>query len=63
LFQVEKVASRKPTAANAGAPGAVASVAPISYVLAAQSDDNCFYDLDRNNFAPRLAVAWTPLLG
>jgi len=45
-------------AAQQGRPSS--SVPPIAYVLDAQSSGKGFYDWDRNNFAPRLAVAWTP---
>ena len=48
-------------AAQQGRPSS--SVAPISYVLDKQSGARGFYDWDRNNFAPRLAVAWTPRAG
>ncbi|MCI0387682.1 MAG: TonB-dependent receptor [Acidobacteria bacterium] len=48
-------------AAEAGRPST--SVAPIAYVLDKQSGAKGFYDWDRNNFAPRLAAAWTPRVG
>ncbi len=48
-------------AAEQGRPSS--SVAPIAYVLDKQSGAKGFYDWDRNNFAPRLAVAWTPRSG
>jgi hypothetical protein len=48
-------------AAEAGR--ASSSVAPIAYVLDKQAGNQGFYDWDRNNFAPRLAAAWTPRAG
>jgi len=48
-------------AAEAGRPST--SVAPIAYVLDKQAGNQGFYDWDRNNFAPRLAAAWTPRAG